>query len=180
MHTLIAYRRTWLKLLAAAAAEGLVLQTLPKDRGVCSTRRRLAELSLDSWPWLFLVIVSQRWRMRASSEFSEFPVKKTAGRCRVATRLEDRTHRDAARSAGSVRGGDLRAADGQARRLYQHAGAGDAEFLLHIKLCAGCLSGLAEASSWEGSAVRSPRRRSCSCCSWGNGRDVRPDATESR
>ena len=42
VHTLIAYRSTWLKLLAAAAAEGLVLKTLPKDRGVCSTRRRLA------------------------------------------------------------------------------------------------------------------------------------------
>jgi len=31
-NTLIAYRRTWLKLIAWAAAEGLVLETLPSDR----------------------------------------------------------------------------------------------------------------------------------------------------
>jgi len=41
-NSLLAYRRTWLKIIAWAAAEGLVLKTLPKDRGVCSTRRRLA------------------------------------------------------------------------------------------------------------------------------------------
>ena len=31
-NTLIAYRRTWLKLIAWSTAEGLVLQTLPADR----------------------------------------------------------------------------------------------------------------------------------------------------
>ena len=31
-NTLTAYRRTWLKLIAWAAAEGLVLETLPSDR----------------------------------------------------------------------------------------------------------------------------------------------------
>ena len=31
-HTLTAYRRTWLKLIAWAAAEGLALETLPAER----------------------------------------------------------------------------------------------------------------------------------------------------
>jgi hypothetical protein len=31
----------------------------------------------------------------------------------------------------------LRVADVQARRLYQHAGAGDAAFLLHLESCSG-------------------------------------------
>jgi site-specific recombinase XerD len=31
-NTLTAYRRTWLKLIAGAAAEGLALETLPSDR----------------------------------------------------------------------------------------------------------------------------------------------------
>ncbi len=31
-NTLTAYRRTWLKLIALAAAEGLALETLPEDR----------------------------------------------------------------------------------------------------------------------------------------------------
>jgi hypothetical protein len=33
-NTLIAYRRTWLKSITWAAAEGLVLETLPEERGV--------------------------------------------------------------------------------------------------------------------------------------------------
>ena len=33
-NSLIAYRRTWLKIIAWAAAEGLVLETLPAERGV--------------------------------------------------------------------------------------------------------------------------------------------------
>ena len=31
-NTLIAYRRTWLRLIAWSAAEGLALETLPEDR----------------------------------------------------------------------------------------------------------------------------------------------------
>jgi hypothetical protein len=35
-NSLLAYRRTWLKIIAWAAAEGLVLETLPSERvGVC-------------------------------------------------------------------------------------------------------------------------------------------------
>jgi hypothetical protein len=41
-NTLIAYRRTWLKLIAWSTAEGMVLQTLPAERAGSSTRRRLA------------------------------------------------------------------------------------------------------------------------------------------
>jgi hypothetical protein len=32
-NSLIAYRRTWLKIIAWAAAEGLVLETFPVERG---------------------------------------------------------------------------------------------------------------------------------------------------
>ena len=45
-NTLTAYRRTWLKLIAWAAAEGLALETLPSDRAgefyEEATRRRSA------------------------------------------------------------------------------------------------------------------------------------------
>ena len=40
-NTLTAYRRTWLKLIVWAAAEGLALETLPSDRAGKCTRRRL-------------------------------------------------------------------------------------------------------------------------------------------
>jgi hypothetical protein len=38
-NSLIAYRRTWLKMIAWAAAEGLVLETFPVERGVLSGGR---------------------------------------------------------------------------------------------------------------------------------------------
>ena len=48
--------------------------------------------------------------------------------CRVAARIEKRSHRDAARSAGSIHGGDLRTGDGPPHRLYQQTGLGMLNF----------------------------------------------------
>ena len=49
-NSLIAYRRTWLKIIAWAAAEGLVLETFPVERVGSSMRRRPAAERLASPP----------------------------------------------------------------------------------------------------------------------------------
>jgi len=75
-NTLTAYRRTWLKVIAWAAAEGLALETLPSNRAGSPTRRRLAGRSASHHLQVKSAISLLYHVLGSTNQFAECPAPK--------------------------------------------------------------------------------------------------------